>query len=249
MAVQKSSRDLKSWAPNMSVRVWSALVAFPEISVLRLDVAVQSSRDDEVAQGLEFSVFWIGSSKHGFYQSISCLLHAFEENGVLDNSHLDDFSEAVSEPALAKGLEEVSVGDGKDWRVEGSKQVLVAIAVAASSRGWTSVNSTDNGGAKHNVWSSTVVKARCETSEISNDTAANNKYGFISLAAITFVVFQNLLHTSDVLVSFKSTVDELYEFNIVYFKVVIKLLAPVLIDGSVNRHHTTLQRLVKVSKI
>lgn len=108
----------------MAVRVRATLVAFPQISVLGLNVAIQSSSDDQVAQFLEFLVFRVRGSKHGFNETISSLLHTFEQNPILHNAHLDDLGQSVSQPTSSERSEKVSVGDRDHGRVEVPKRFL-----------------------------------------------------------------------------------------------------------------------------
>lgn len=193
----------------MTVRVWSALMTFPKVAVFRLNVTIQSTCDDEVTCGLELLVLWACSSEHSFDQAVASFLHQLEQNAVLDDSHLDDFSKPVSKPASLEGLEELPVRDGHNWRVERAEQVLVAVAITARSGRRACIDATNNRSAEHDVRGSSVIKAASKSCKVGNHTTTNYENWFISLCSVTLVVFENFLHTADVLVSFMCSVDKL----------------------------------------
>jgi 3-dehydroquinate synthase len=118
--------------------MWAALMAFPKVSVLRLHVAVECSRDDEVAKRLEFSVVLAirRVSKHGFDESgsfFSTLRKGWLRHGLAEIIKMGVVKDRVLFECMEKGgyrLIETMFGNSPDCQDDTEFQALCDLIIS-----------------------------------------------------------------------------------------------------------------------
>lgn len=249
VSVEETSWELVTWGPGVTESVWSALMGLPKVSIFRSDVTFHGLSNDVIAEILEVSIIVATlSTEFGSNKSWSSLLDKLEKRFVLDASHLDDLGDSVSDPTLVERFPEVSIGQGEDWWMIGTVEVLETETIAAGSWGRTGINTSNNRGTEHDVRSVSMVKCSSKTSGIGNDTTSHDEDWLVSSDSIVLEINKNLLNTSDILIDFVTSVNKLDDLDVVGLEVLIESLSIDLLDFVIDDGNASSEWSIVVSK-
>ena len=152
------------------------------------------------------------------------------------------------DPTLVERLPEVSISDGEDWWMISTVEVLETESITAGSWGRSSINTSDNGCAEHDVWSISVIESSSETCGIGDNTATHDEDWLVSSNSVVLEINEDLLYGSNILIDFVTTVNKLDKLDVVGIEVLLKSGSIDLFDFVVDDGNTSSEWSVIVSE-